>query len=241
MAISATATIPRRRSRDRRRAILRAAERLFAEHGYARTSMKRLARAVGVTDAALYNHFRSKREILEALYEERGFHHAIEVLEHLTAGRPLERQLVLTALASADLWAQNSDFLRIVISEVLAGDPIARELHGSFMERWHGGMRRLLTLYAEQGALDSGDVERASGAMVRLLFGTMVEKLFAEPADSGALPFSQPKFRQELASEVTLFSRSLRSTSPQAGAAALAGEARDFAARSGGDGAKHHG
>src|SRR3990172_1084369 len=112
--------IPKRRPRDRRRSILRAAERLFAQHGYARTSMKRLAGSVGVTDAALYNHFRSKREILEALYEERGFYHAMDVLEHLPGTRPLERQLILNALASADLWAQNADFLRIVISEVLA-------------------------------------------------------------------------------------------------------------------------
>ncbi len=214
MATSRTASIPRRGSRDRRRAILQAAERLFAEHGYARTSMKRLAQAVGVTDAALYNHFGSKREILEALYEERGFYHAIGVLEHLTSERPLERQLVLNALASADLWAQNSDLLRIVFSEVLAGDGSARELHGRHMDRWHAGMHRLLTLYAEQGTLDPGDVNRASGALVRLLLGRMIEKLLAEPAGNGALPFSQPEFREELTEEVTLFCRSLLSSAP---------------------------
>jgi AcrR family transcriptional regulator len=215
MSKSSTVDIPRRRSRDRRRAILRAAERLFAEHSYARTSMKRLARAVGVTDAALYNHFRSKREILEALYEERGFYHAIDTLEHLTGGRPLERQLVLTALASADLWAQNSDFLRIVFSEVLAGDRSARELHRGIMDRWHAGMRRLLSLYAEQGALNPEDVEPASEALVRLLLGTMVEKLLAEPAGNGALPFSQPQFRQDLGEAVAAFSRSLGAATPQ--------------------------
>lgn len=208
-------SVPRRRSRDRRRSILRAAERLFAEHGYAGTSMKRLARSVGVTDAALYNHFRSKREILEALYEERGFYQAMDVLEHLSAVRPPERQLTLTALAGADLWAQNSDFLRIVISEVLAGDRVARELHGQMMERWHAGMRRLLTLYAAQGVLSPWDVDRAAGALVRLLLGTMVEKLLAEPAGNGALPFSQPEFRQKLADEVTLFSRSLLAAPPR--------------------------
>ncbi len=176
--------------------------------------MKRLARAVGVTDAALYNHFGSKREILEALYEERGFYHGIGVLEHLTSGRPLERQLVLTALASADLWAQNSDFLRIVFSEVLAGDRSARELHGRIMDRWHAGMRRLLSLYAAQGTLEVDDVERSSGALVRLLLGTMVEKLLAEPASDGALPFSHAEFRQELAETVAAFSRSLSPASP---------------------------
>lgn len=176
--------------------------------------MKRLARAVGVTDAALYNHFHSKRDILDALYEERGFYRAIGILEHLTGDRPLERQLVLNALASADLWAQNSDLLRIMFSEILSGDRSARELHGRIMDRWHAGMRRLLGLYAERGALDEDDIEQVSGALVRLLLGTMLEKLFAEPAGNGALPFSQPEFRQELADTVVAFSRSLGPTSP---------------------------
>jgi len=189
--------------------ILRAAERLFAERGYARTSMKRLAGSVGVTDAALYNHFRSKREILEALYEERGIYQAIDVLERLSGGRPVERQLMLTALASADLWAQNADFLRIVISEVLAGDATARAVHGRIVERWHAGMRRLLSLYAAQGVIDPALVERAADALVRLMFGTMIERLLAEPAGSGSLPFSEPAFRQELTEEVVRFSRVL--------------------------------
>jgi len=41
-----------------------------------------------------------------------GGYQAIDVLERLSGGRPVERQLMLTALASADLWAQNADFLR---------------------------------------------------------------------------------------------------------------------------------
>ncbi len=176
--------------------------------------MKRLAHAVGVTDAALYNHFHSKRDILDALYEERGFYRAIGILEHLTSDRPLERQLVLNALASADLWAQNSDLLRIMFSEVLAGDRSARELHGRIMDRWHAGMRRLIALYADRGALNQSDIEPTSNALVRLLLGTMLEKLFAEPAGNGALPFSQPEFRQELTDTVVAFSRSLGPTSP---------------------------
>lgn len=209
-------SVSRHRPRDRRRRILRAAERLFAQHGYTRTSMKRLAGSVGITDAALYNHFRSKREILEALYEERGFYHAMDVLEHLPGTRPLERQLTLNALASADLWAQNSDFLRIVISEVLAGDRVARSAHNRIMERWHVGMRRLLSLYAAQGIVDPEEVERASDALVRLLFGMMVEKLLQEPAGNGARPFSEPEFRKELAEVVALYCRSLLSSAPPA-------------------------
>jgi AcrR family transcriptional regulator len=50
-------------TRDR---ILRLADALFAEHGYARVSMRLVATAAGVTKPALYYHFRNK----DALFEE---------------------------------------------------------------------------------------------------------------------------------------------------------------------------
>ncbi|HEX6492701.1 MAG TPA: helix-turn-helix domain-containing protein, partial [Candidatus Dormibacteraeota bacterium] len=50
-------------TRDR---ILRLADSLFAEHGYARVSMRLVATAAGVTKPALYYHFRNK----DALFEE---------------------------------------------------------------------------------------------------------------------------------------------------------------------------
>ena len=48
----------------RRREILDVAERLFARHGYASTSMDDVAEAVGVTKPAIYHYFRSKDDIL---------------------------------------------------------------------------------------------------------------------------------------------------------------------------------
>lgn len=48
----------------RRREILDVAERLFAKHGYASTSMDDVAEAVGVTKPAIYHYFRSKDDIL---------------------------------------------------------------------------------------------------------------------------------------------------------------------------------
>ncbi len=58
-------------ARDTRRAILDAALELFAEHGYHCTSMRALARAVGVRESALYHHFPSKDAILEAVFADR--------------------------------------------------------------------------------------------------------------------------------------------------------------------------
>ena len=42
---------------------------LFAERGYKGTSVKNIADAVGIKDASLYNHFKSKQEIFNSIVE----------------------------------------------------------------------------------------------------------------------------------------------------------------------------
>jgi AcrR family transcriptional regulator len=54
---------------ETRARILEAARGLFADQGYAGTSMRDLAEALGMTKAALYYHFPGKAEILLALVE----------------------------------------------------------------------------------------------------------------------------------------------------------------------------
>ena len=53
-----------------RREVLELAAKLFAKHGYASTSLEAVASRLGVTRQALYYHFRSKGEILGALFDE---------------------------------------------------------------------------------------------------------------------------------------------------------------------------
>jgi AcrR family transcriptional regulator len=55
---------------NRRDVIIKEASRLFVEQGYAATSVRQIAEAVGCTEAALYYHFKEgKRELLQAVLE----------------------------------------------------------------------------------------------------------------------------------------------------------------------------
>jgi AcrR family transcriptional regulator len=58
------------RSTATRRRILDAARRLFAERGWAATSVDEVVGAAGVTKGALYHHFRDKTDVLRAVYED---------------------------------------------------------------------------------------------------------------------------------------------------------------------------
>ena len=58
---------------DRHREVLREAMRLFAERGYVGTSLRELARRVGMQQPSLYHYFRSKEELVEQILATYGF------------------------------------------------------------------------------------------------------------------------------------------------------------------------
>jgi AcrR family transcriptional regulator len=60
----------RPRSEDKRRAILEAAARVFAERGIADSPTSAISRAAGVAEGSLFTYFRTKEELMNELYLE---------------------------------------------------------------------------------------------------------------------------------------------------------------------------
>lgn len=54
---------------DRKQEIIRATLELAAENGLGTVSMQQIADRIGITKASLYNHFSSRDEIVEAMYQ----------------------------------------------------------------------------------------------------------------------------------------------------------------------------
>ena len=68
---------------NRREELLRAAARLFAEHGFEATSMRDIAGAVGMLAGSMYYHFPSKEELVAATHG-RGVEQIIAAVEAAT-------------------------------------------------------------------------------------------------------------------------------------------------------------
>jgi AcrR family transcriptional regulator len=111
--------------------ILDAAESLFAAQGYAGTTLRDVAGAVGVRIPSLYNHFPSK-EALYAAVLERGIGPVLsalqEYVESRVRGRPDTARLLERVM---EVLAHRPDLARLVQHETLTGgerlSPLLRE------------------------------------------------------------------------------------------------------------------
>src|SRR5271167_2314529 len=81
VAASASSAAPA----DTRARILEVALQLFTEHGFDGTTLQQIADRLGFTKAALYYHFRSKDDLLEALLAPAvaGLEELLDTHEHL--------------------------------------------------------------------------------------------------------------------------------------------------------------
>ncbi len=161
----------RERARDaRRKAILDIARDTFLAEGYAATSMSAIAARLGGSKGTLYNYFRSKEELFEAMMREEC---AAETVAMTSLALEGEIDVVLRALGGA--------FVRFILSSkavgihriVAAETSRFPELGRMFYEE---GPRRTITVVAgflaarmAEGRLRRTDPERAAQHLMALL------------------------------------------------------------------------
>ena len=178
-----------------RKQILDASLRLFSEKGFARTSVRDIAQAAGITDAAIYYHFESKRELLEALIEERGFTSALQDLEraeldHVTV-TPFEAISSIATGALALMYA-NRDLMKVLLVQAMAEDTVAMEEYRTLVRRWERAEARILKHYLQRGLLRTPDADELAKQLVVSVIGAFADYVMS-PADApanGAVPLA---------------------------------------------------
>ena len=150
-----------RKKPEVREAILAAAFRLFARRGYAATMVADIAREAGVSPGNVYIYFRSKLEILYAIYDP-WLRARIEALGRELAALPSPRARLRRLLVA--LWreipAEENGFLNNIMQAISSAGPA--EGYRSTLVRW---LEKRLTGMIE-GALPPS--RRARIADVRL-------------------------------------------------------------------------
>ncbi|HXH23090.1 MAG TPA: TetR family transcriptional regulator [Dehalococcoidia bacterium] len=178
-----------------RRQILDSSLRLFSDRGYARTSVRDIAQAVGITDAAIYYHFASKRDLLRALFEERGIIAALMDLEALEPSPDPTEQLQSVSLQALRVLARNRDFIKVLLVEALSETEVgeAVEEWRAAVSRWSGAILRILTIYSKRGTIKDLDLEIAAEEIVDCVLGAYLDALL--PGSRDVLADGEPSER----------------------------------------------
>jgi AcrR family transcriptional regulator len=153
------------------RAIVEAAARLFAEHGYHATSIGRIATEAGVAVQTIYNSIGSKRDLLSRVLDfaaagERAPVPVPQFMQEQAEREPDPRKIIAQLV---DFWRgafpRTAPVFR-VIREAAAADPEIAALERARAAQRLNGYRKAATLLAERGVLRSGlTIDHAAAAI----------------------------------------------------------------------------
>jgi AcrR family transcriptional regulator len=161
-------------ARDR---VLEAAERLFAEKGYAALTLRDIAAEVGIRHASLYHHVPGGKPELFVEVTERNLNRHRAGLEAAIAGAGPELRRQLYAAADWLLSQPPMDLLRMVRTDMVEIDPkhVAR-LSRLAYESLLGPVQAALRSAYEAGAIKNADAGLVAGGLVG-----MIESLYSVP------------------------------------------------------------
>ena len=109
---------------SRREALLDAAAAMFAAKGYDGTTIRNIAGAVGMLPGSMYYHFKSKEDLLLAVYRKGVARFEAAIAEALgeTAGEPWQA-IEAACLAHLSILLDGGDYARIVSPEFVRSFP----------------------------------------------------------------------------------------------------------------------
>jgi TetR/AcrR family transcriptional regulator len=158
---------------NRRQQILEALARMLEENPGARITTAKLAKEVGVTEAALYRHFPSKGKMFEGLIEfveESLFSRINLILKNTPTAQEKIEAILTLVLAFAD---KNPGICRILMGEALAGEKERlRSRVSQIFDRLDVQIKKILREAAiKEGKRSALVASKASNMMVALVEG----------------------------------------------------------------------
>ena len=171
---------------DRRRTLVRAAIRVFARKGFHAARVADIAEEAGVAHGLLYHYFRSKDDVLEAIFRETWTALAGEVVRIQESGASLREQLRRFATIFLGAWIMTPSLVRVMVREVGRNPEVGSrvdELREVFI-----GLRGLLDAARERGELRAdADPLLATwafyGALEQILTGWAMAQMPSEDED----------------------------------------------------------
>jgi AcrR family transcriptional regulator len=183
---------------ERRAAILTAALDAFTERGYMRTTVRGIAARCGLTDAALYYYFPSKRALFETLVADVHEYPGGPAAGEEPAPRMSQEALARLTDAVLDWFVADDRVLRLLRRLSLEGDPLAREARAQRRSAWQEFLRRQF-----DSRFQEEDATLLADALVTFLSGLTILVQTIQGPNARAVMLD-PAFRQRVHRYVTI-------------------------------------
>jgi TetR/AcrR family transcriptional regulator len=182
----------------RRRQLIEAAMDLFSRKGFAGTTTKEIAFAAGVSEAIIFRHFATKRDLYTAIIEHNihstGAQQAMAGIEACMARRDDEGLFRLIAREIIDGHRKDARFEKLMLHASLEGHELATIYRHEFGLPMFASLHAYLDRRQRSGALRHID----SGAMIVAIAGMAnYYALNTENGDPGGLNLKDDQIVQE--------------------------------------------
>ena len=176
--------MPRGKRGERRQSILETLARMLAERSGERITTAELAKAVGVSEAALYRHFPSKAKMLEALLdfiEESLFSRINRILTEEPNAEARIRNILFLILGFAD---KNPGMARLLTGDVLTGETERlRKRVVQIYERIEAQLKQVLR-EADLNQTQRAAIPETAGLLLAFIEGRIARFVRSEYRDS---------------------------------------------------------
>lgn len=157
-----------RRSQETRERIKAAVRELLAEGTFHESTVEEVADRAGVARATLYQHFRSRLELVDAICETFDENPALLQLRKTVESPDADLALAETVAAAMRFWSTEDPILRHLYG-VASVDPAAHDLVDRQRADRRGELERLVRNLARAGRLRKGTNERRALSLLLVL------------------------------------------------------------------------
>jgi TetR/AcrR family transcriptional repressor of mexJK operon len=156
----------------KREAIVRAANALFARDGLEAVSMDAVAEAAGVSKRTIYNHFRDKAALFEAVVAANGAR-ITPLLGPATGVEDIGRRLVAVGIPLVEMMAgaEADRFGRLMIGQATRHPELVAGFYNAGPATMHRELAALLRRATEAGQLAVPDPDLAADQLVSMWMG----------------------------------------------------------------------
>lgn len=159
---------------ERRLQILRIAMRLFSQRGFGGTTTKEIALAAGVSEAMVFRHFATKKELYSAILDHKACLHdtmdPIQVVAEAIARKDDRAVFAGLALDALDRHDCDPEFHRLLLHSALE----EHELAQMFWEKLVTRVYRILGSYIRERQRDGAIIDVEPLVVVRAFVGMVI-------------------------------------------------------------------